>query len=520
MPPRELLGRFVSPGDCEAIADWLRLGAGFPSAEFPLSELEGLRAGVNPANAGFTLRPRSGQGQAAPRLGLSLDMLCYGGLVASRAPGPEAATALARLNALRELRQRCPDAVVFAFGTIMRLGRTVVCSADLREHALLRAYSQLLDRVERLGEAEARGELEQTQRELGRDRLAEYLAVRRRNHAVNRAAVELVAEGVLDHLILAQEDSAPVGIHLPEQLALSALIEEHRVGDRVAITCGSDEMTMLLLARHVTAAAGLTPGIAVDLAAESGGDVVAAFESRPLREVILDHIHLSGGRPATPADCDALLFVHTPIGAQPDLAEAPPPAQAPALARQAESVADRVEAAGSAGRLVGLADVAYCNGADPELIGALERGSALARLTAFAGWNTAANTLGTVISQLCLMAAAPRGRVNQSAVRGFLATRLVEDYGYQSVARREAIQRATTIGADPFCLGENRAELEGFVTAQLAPLAHRYLSLLIPGWKAEEGSLRFSLPWGRLFEVEAELGLGSAEIAAGPKNLR
>jgi hypothetical protein len=445
-------------------------------------------------------------------------MLCYGGLVASRALSADLATALARLNALRELRQARPDAIIFAFSVIMRLGRTVTCAADLEEHLRLRAYSQLLDRVERLGETEARGDLEETRRALYPDRLAEHTAVRRRNHAVNRAAVELVAEGVLDYLILAQEDAAPVGIHLPEQLALSALIEEHRVGDRVAITCGADEMTMLLLARHVTAEAGLTPGIAADLATESGGDVVAAFESKPLRNTVIDHIHLSGGRPATPADCGAILFVHTPISAQPDIAEAPPPGQAPALARQAESVADRIEAASSAGRLVGLADVAYCNGADPEMIGALERRSALGRLTAFAGWNTAANTLGTVISQLCLMAAAPRGRVDEAAVRRFLASRLVDDYGYQSVARRAAIERATTIGADPFCLGENSAELEGFVTRQLAPLAHRYLSLLIPGWKADAGSLRLSLPWGRLFEVE--VGLGSTEIAAGPKNLR
>jgi hypothetical protein len=480
MPPRELLGRFTQPGDCEAIADWVRA--------IP-----------------------------AERLGVSLDMLCYGGLIASRAPGTELPAAVARLDALRELRHRRPDAVVFAFGTIMRLGETVTRTADLEEHLLLRAYSQLLDRVERLGETEARGQLEETQGRIDPGRLAEHMGVRRRNHAVNRAAVELVAEGVLDHLILAQEDAAPVGIHLPEQLALSAQIEEYRVGDRVAITCGADEMTMLLLARHVTAETGLTPGIAVDLAAESGGEVVPSFESQPLRDTILEHIHLSGARPATPADGDAVLFVHTPIGLQPDITEAPPPGQSPALALQAETVTDRVEAASSAGRLVGLADVAYCNGADPELIGALERRDALGRMTAFAGWNTAANTLGTVISQLCIMAAAPGARVDEAAVRRFLASRLVDDWGYQSSTRREAIQHATTIGADPFCLGESSAELEAFVNRQLEPLAHRYLSLLIPDWTADAGSLRLSLPWGRLFEVE--VGLGSTEIAAGPKNL-
>ncbi|MFB3883464.1 MAG: DUF4127 family protein [Armatimonadota bacterium] len=563
MPPRDALGWFTRPGDCDAIATWLRSltpsprGLATPSpvlergqggedtlergpggkASSPSPVLERGQGGEDtlergPGGEAYSPSPVLERGQGgedslesgvggearrggASRLALSLDMLCYGGLVASRTLGADIPTALTRLSALRELRAARPDAIIFAFSVIMRLGRTVTSPADLEEHLLLRAYSQLLDRVERLGEADARAELERTQQQLDPGRLAGYIAVRRRNHAINRAAVDLVAEGVLDYLVLCQEDAAPVGIHLPEQLALRAQIQERRVGDRVVITSGADEMTMSLLARHITAEADFSPGLAVDLAAEAGGDVVPAFESQPLRETILDHLAICGARPAIPAEADAVLFVHTPTGSQPDIAEAPPPGQAPTLAMQAESVADRVAAASAAERLCGLADVAYCNGADPELIAALERRNALGGLGAFAGWNTAANTLGTVISQLCIMSA--RGRmVKHDLTRSFLASRLTDDYGYQTCARRRAIAHAEEIGANPFDLGDSRAELERFVNAELEPLSHRYVSQVLPDSAGD--AVRVGLPWGRLFEVEVELGAPSS--SADPKNLR
>jgi hypothetical protein len=477
MPPREALGWFTRPGDCDAVAEWVRSAS-------------------------------------SRRVGIALDMLCYGGLVASRAAAVELAAALERLNALRELRSRRGDAVIFAFSTITRLGKTVACASDLQEHLLLRSYCQLLDRVERLGEQEARIELERTQRRLDPERLSDYMAVRRRNHAVNRASLQLVAERVIDYLVLAQEDAAPVGIHIPEQIALRDQIDEYRIADRATITCGADEMTMMLTARHMADEVGMAPGIAADFSAQRGADVVPAFESEPLRETVRSHIEIVGGRPALPADCDAILFVHAPIGTQPDISEAPPPGQAPSLAMQAESVVDRVEAAAAAGRLFGLADVAYCNGADPELIAALERRNALSQLGAFAGWNTAANTLGTVVSQLCMMASHTTS-LHQESVRRFLAARLMDDYGYQSCVRRAALSYAEQIGADPFCLGEASRDLESFVSTELEPLAYRYVSQLLAACGGSP-SARITLPWGRLFEIE----IGSPSPLEAPKNLQ
>lgn len=480
MPPREALGWFTRPGECERVAAWL--------LECPTQ-----------------------------RIAVSLDMLCYGGLVASRAPDVSIAEARRRLDVLRRLKASRSEVAIFAFSTIMRLGKTVASQGDLELHGLLRAYSELVDRVERLGEDSARGELDSVVARLDPALLDGYLAVRRRNHAINRAAIQLVAEDVVDYLVVAQEDAAPVGIHVPEQLALRGHVEEFRLGERVRIHPGADEVGLVLLARHVGQASGRVPAIATDYAVESGADVVPRFESQPLRETVEGQIAAAGARPAAPGDADAIMFVHTPAMEQRDITEAPPVGQAPGLALQAESVVERVRAAAAADCTVGIADTAYCNGADPELIAALERTGAARRLAAFAGWNTAANSSGTVIAHLCL---ASCGRQDGTAVAQqgsaeFRASRFIDDYGYQSRVRQQAIARAQQLDADPHALGDEASALAEFVQGELEPLAHWTYSDLLAAEDARSlGEVRFSLPWHRLFEVEVNLG------ATGPSKNR
>ncbi len=434
-------------------------------------------------------------------------MLCYGGLVASRELKTDLPQALKRLDALRQLRQSHPDAIVFGFNTILRLGTTVTSGAKLEEHLLLRSYSQLLDRVERLGEAEARAELDAVGRKLDPAILSVYFDIRRRNHALNRAAIELVAEGALDYLVLAQEDAAPVGIHLPEQLALQGQIEEFRVDDRVVICSGADEMGLVLLARQLAGAFGRTPGLAVDYAAATGAEVIPEFESQPLRQMVGEHLAIAGAVPCPPGKADAILFIHTPIGFQPDIFEAPPAGRSPALALQADSVAERVKAAAEAGCLVGLADVAYCNGADPELVSALQRANALPGLSAFAAWNTAANTIGTALAQLCLTALPKQPELR--AGQEFVLARFLDDYCYQSKVRRKALEHAQTLSADPFFLGPATDDLTRLIQGELSPLTHDfYAALLATEARRSPSELRISLPWQRLFEIE--IGLGSS----------
>jgi len=469
MPPRELLGWFTRPGECDALADWL-----------------------------FRC--------PAERLVVSVDMICYGGLVASRTPTVEAGLAISRLEHLRALRRERPHLTIFAFSNIMRLGTTVTAAETLQLHQDLFAYSKLVDEAARLGDEAARHELDAVLARLDPAAVADYLVVRKRNHALNRAAVGLLAEGVLDYLVLSQEDAAPVGLHIPELLALQGEIAQAGAGERAALHPGADEVGLVLMARQLLSAMGSAPRIAPDYATAAGADTVPLYEHQPLRQTVESHLRAARAELVPPGQAEAIMFLHTPLGPQQEASEAPPTGQSPGLALQAESVVDRLQAARSAGYLVGLADVAYANGADPELVAALQRAGAAPALHAFAGWNTSANTIGTVIAQLCLGLLASRAREgNPDAPARFATCRFLDDYAYQSRVRPRAIAHAESRGANPFALGGAAPEMERYVRQELLPLAHSMSSDLLSELPlATWGELQVSLPWQRLFEVEVE----------------
>ena len=54
------------------------------------------------------------------------------------------------------------------------------------------------------------------------------------------------------------------------------------------------------------------------------------------------------------------------------------------------------------GKPVAVADVAYSNGGDLELASLLDTSGAALKVSAYGGWNTSGNTLGTAISQAAL----------------------------------------------------------------------------------------------------------------------
>jgi len=470
LPPRELLGWFTTPGDCDGVAAWLRDGP-------------------------------------AEHAVVSLDMLCYGGLVAARSAEVEAEAAMARLESLRALKLAHPDLTLLASNCLPRLGMTVASAEAVPVHTDLVEYAMLADRVERLGEEEARPELDAVSARLGPDLIARYRAVRRRNHELSRAALRLVADGVLDYLALVQEDAAPVGLHLGEQETLRQDAAQLGIADRVALHPGADEIGLVLMARHCNVASGVTPRLCPDYASDAGSRVIPRYEDRPLRDTVQGTLRAAGAEAAPPMGADAILFLHTPVGEQRESSEAPPPGQAPTNAMQSESMAERIGFAAEAGLIVGVADVMYANGGDPELIGALERSGAGQKLRGYAGWNTSSNTLGTAVAQLCLeVLAAREKRDARAASHRFLACRLADDYLYQTCVRPRAIAQAAAQGADQFALGDQAATLEQYVRQELVPAADSLYASVIGAPLAELGAeLKVSLPWRRLFEVEVTL---------------
>ena len=469
VPPRERLGRFLQPGQPDRLAEWLLENA--PDA----------RACI-----------------------LSLDMLAYGGLVASRTPTTVPGEVGRRMQVLREIKARRPELRLFAFNVIMRL---TITGSDPETRAAGRdifRYSVLRDQAERLGEAETVRELAVVEARIPPRLLQAYLAARARNHAVNRAALELLADGVLDFLALVQEDTAPAGLHVAEQEALAALAEEGADPACWRIYAGTDEAAMTLLARGVLGEAGFSFPVVPRFRDEAAADCPALFEDVPLRETARRHIDAARGSQALKG---LTLAAHTFTPPQPDLFEMPPlpePTWDAALAAfPGTNISEWLD---GLPRPLAVADLAYCNGGDPHLLDALlER--PVDSLFSYAGWNTAGNTLGTTLSHAALRSFAlsrGTGPAMERAHREALLVRILDDGLYQPIVRGWAMARAEEMRVSPLNLGAAAPVLEAQVDDALhalwSDLRARY-----PLAAALDRPFRATLPWGRLFEVRIEV---------------
>lgn len=144
--------------------------------------------------------------------------------------------------------------------------------------------------------------------------------------------------------------------------------------------------------------------------------------------------------------------------------------------------------------VVAIADIAYANGGDLELLDLLRQKGILYRLAGYAGWNTSSNTLGTVIAQSMLYAQYGDSRRHDH----FLALRYVEDFGYDSVVRKALSNGPVQeLGLDKFRLDGPRGLVSEMVRTGLEQFIARYLT--------QEGhtiEIRDCyMPWNRMFEV-------------------
>ena len=150
-----------------------------------------------------------------------------------------------------------------------------------------------------------------------------------------------------------------------------------------------------------------------------------------------------------------------------------------------------------------VADTAYCNGGDPHLLDALLADGRYWSLDAYAGWNTAGNTLGTAFAHAALRACArARGITPKMAAahERALLVRLLDDGLYQSVVRAWAMRRTEESGLSPLNLQTEAAMVDEWVNDAMQAL-WRELGERYPALPFRAGGFRAHLPWERLFEV-------------------
>jgi hypothetical protein len=370
----------------------------------------------------------------------------------------------------------------------------------------------------------------------------DYRRGRARNHAVNRAMLDWVGEGVFDYLLLPQDDTGDYGWNVAEARTLQALIRARHLGDRAITYPGADEVGCLLLARFACRQAGFAPRVWPRYSGLSGPSVVTAYEDRPFGELLKAHLAPLGGMVAeSPQEADLMLFIHAPVerqgngdsqwlilrGAGEVKKRLPPKFHGwlerftetegfRATRREMESPGRNLEeflralrVALEGGRPVGLADVAFVNAADMVLGELLRQLPRVANLAGYGGWNTAGNTLGTVLAQSVIRALALNQgptRDQEAAHLEFLFLRFIDDDLYQGHERtRCMVEDLPALDIEPTLerLPDYRvAEIERRIDARLRQAAGELRERFMRSKAVRDVSIdHVHLPWRRLFEV-------------------
>ncbi|WPP41741.1 DUF4127 family protein [Paenibacillus hunanensis] len=468
------------------------------------------------------------ESQGAAGAVLSLDTLLYGGIVPSRLHELSTATIAGRLSRLRELKANHPELIIYAFQLIMRCPQYSSSDeepdyyADWGREIFRKGYLEHLSEHQELTAAE-QSELDDINSRLPQEVLDDYLGRRAVNREANRLALEYVADGTIDFLIFPQDDSAPYGYTARDQQRVRAGIRERQLGTKVYMYPGADEVGCTLIARMLNTFNGYTPRVYPRFGSVRGPQIVPAYEDRPLLETLKYQIIAAGGMMvSSQQEADVVLLLNTPGERMGEAVNQGTPSPnydtergivelveyAAYLMRQqraATSIADETEAPAhsddkgwrssrSHHPVVAVADIAYANGGDLELLDLLRQQGILYELGGYAGWNTSSNTLGTVIAQSMLFAQYGHSQRQMN----FLALRYVEDFGYDSIVRKALSNGPIQeLGLDKFNLDGPRGHVSVMVKEGLEQFIAQYLT--------QEGYtidiLDCYMPWNRMFEV-------------------
>ncbi|MFC9343919.1 DUF4127 family protein [Streptomyces sp. NPDC057020] len=471
LPPDNLMPHVREPGDPDALGRWLVSAA-----------------------------------TEADAVLVSLETLGHGGLIASRTqPSPVAVTA-ARWQTLAEIA--ATGTPVHAVTLITRTPD----SPDAMEEPeywdpygpRIHALSAALHRAEQPDHPDPyrERELAAARAEVPHGIRSDFTRRRLRNHALNLTAMELAAAGILDSLVIGADDTAPWAVATAELRQIQLWRSRLEAEDCVSLRPGADEATSTLVARTLATLLGsgvLT--VRVEAVDSDGLERVAPYENVTLGTTAAGQIEACGALVHDGPDPDIHLLVHTPDQAG-DWATAPPTRRSPKARATARALADRAAALLREGLTVAVADCAQPNGADPFLAEALLRTGLAHRLAAYAGWNTAGNTLGTAVAHaVTTVAARQAGRFDERAHLALLAHRFVEDHGYMTAVRAEARRAHGSIPGRHDMVPDGDPLLD-----LIAERLCRYAANL-PGFGAHivPGSVR--LPWQRTFEVDFRVSI-------------
>lgn len=319
---------------------------------------------------------------------LSLDTVAYGGLIPSRRGNETLEEIKSRLERLKPILE---GKKVYAFSSIMRISNNNYNEEEKEYWAewgkKIFAYS-----FNGGGETDVPPEI-----------LEDYLATRKRNFEINKMYLNMN----FDTLIFSKDDCAERGFNVDEAHELE------RLGGTTKT--GADEIPLTLLARAIEKEIK----VFVEFTEPEHKDKISNYEDVSIEKSVDGQIELAGlTRVFNRDEADIILIVNNFIE------------------KQGELVMGWTTRGSGKCKLpdkpYAIADVRYANGADNDFVADI-----LPKLDdnfyGYAGWNTSANTLGTILATIKVKYGG--GKYNHEAFKKLQMIRFLDDWAYQANIR-------------------------------------------------------------------------------------
>ena len=380
---------------------------------------------------------------------LSLDTLIYGGLIPSRRSSDTLEELKLKLDKIKNILKE-KKSKIYAFSSIMRISNN---NYNEEEKEYWKDYGKKIFefsyKLHKDGYADS---------DIPQKIIDDYLKTRERNFEVNKIYLDWQKEGLFDTLIFSKDDCAEYGLNVREAQELEKMGGYTKTG--------ADEIPLSLLSRSIKK----DIKIFVEYTEPDCRNLISNYEDVSIEKSVNGQLELGGFTGVNDIDeADVVLIVNN------------------FREKQGELVMEWKTGGKYKGPFVepakpyAVADVRYANGADNafivEFLNQIENKKYIS-FYGYAGWNTSANTLGSLLAGVKVKFKAKK--YNDDAFKKLQMIRFLDDWAYQANVRGQ-IEKPCDI-----------SEL-------MKPYEERLSKILEykPKYK-----ISYLYPWERKFEVE------------------
>lgn len=414
---------------------------------------------------------------------ISSDGLCSGGLVQSRLGLIDINKTIQKLAILKEYKMKYPNLKIYVFDTIMRTTITSLDDETIKYSKKMNEYSRLVGHYYFFNDEKYKLELDQLTSEIPNQIIETFLRGRNVKHLLNKFFIESASDGIIDFLILLQEDSMPNAIQKMEQDKLLNMISYLNVGHKVKFYNGTDEGGAVLLGKVILEQYNLHPKIYLHFPNDHVLNKVMLFEDQPFIEN-LDHMLETMGFIKTKNlnQADFVLGIYAeepnvilPINTTEEVL--------PNKNEEYWQFINRLNEFLNQNKRVAFLDLLFPNGGSIDILKDIE----YHKLSSYSAWNTASNALGSCLCEVACIISQPRQKNKK-----FMYERILDDCLYQYVVRRIVNQEFIAKGYNTNNLGEHTP----IVLEKIRSEMKKYDSFV--------GNFKYQidLPWNRTFEAE------------------